>query len=960
MASTSSEAPPPSSPAETPTVNNSTKIKSNSSKRSFVANFKAKFCVSKPKPLENNHHNAASTSTATTNKNDDHGRAALSLSSKMIRNDLLAVDSAFAEAKKYMDHMNVKINQAHEKFEDLQTLGGSQRDFDELRKDVMKLKFQIPSHGRIRSADSNPRRNRWPNINEAEDGMSHFFYKEPEDTHTGDFDGLLEAFHGLSRPWQRCLLCFFKFPPAAIIKRKTMIYLWIGLGLGYTWLSASNFVKMIFDKDDYGNSILNEFVEKGFIQPIYQNCSLAPDSCRMSISVRSALYEVAKASGFTSKGNLDLDLENDNLDLVVRNDRGHILGHTCLINVGEAVINWESEIFANTENIRSLCLGRWQSSTTHHIELADVKILHGLKDLKSLTFLSLRGISMITELPTSILELKNLAILDLQACHNLEAIPEDIGLLDNLTHLDMSECYFLEHMPESLAQLSNLEVLKGFLIGDFNNNKQSCTLHDLSRLRKLRKFNIYVTVKDFRRLWDFDDLENFKGLQKLTISWGGCSLLGESRRLSLEEASMELLRRGPQTLPPRLQKLDLQCLPTKHLTDWLRPAEIEGLKKLYIRGGQLCDLGQIPKHASEQWNVEILRLKYLSKLKIDWSELRILCPKLIYFHQEECPELTNFPCDERGVINSSPMSSIGSSPTSALGGLSLPDSPVDEEQAIPEDIGLLKRLTLLDISECYFLEHMPESLAEPSNLEVLKGFLIGHFKNNKQSCTLSDLSRVWNLRKLKIYVRVKDFRRLWDLDDLKKFEPLENLTISWGGCSLHGESRRQSQEEASMELLRRGPLTLPPRLQKLDFQGFPIERLTDCLRPEEIKGLNKLYIRGGQLCDLGQSRKHQGEQWNVEILRLKYLSKLKIDWSELRRLFPELIYLHQEECPKLTNSPCNERGVWMNMEAIDSNMQLQKYFKTSGMISSSSMSGSDPTLAQDDSKICPVDEKQLS
>ncbi|KAI8562265.1 hypothetical protein RHMOL_Rhmol03G0021600 [Rhododendron molle] len=570
MASTSSEA-PPSSPAETPTVNNSTKTKSNSSKRSFVANFKAKFCVSKPKPLKNNHHNADSSSTATTNKNDDL-RGALSLSSKMIRNDLLAVDSAFAEAKKYMDHMNVKINQAHEKFEDLQTLGGSQRDFDELRKDVMKLKFQIPSHGKICSADSNPRRNRWPNINEAEDGMSHFFYKEPEDAHTGDFDGLLEAFHGLSQPWQRCLLCFFKFPPAAIIKRTTMIYLWIGLGLGYTWLSASNYVKMIFDKDDYGNTILNEFVEKGFIQPIYQNCSLAPDSCRMSISVRSALYEAAKAT----------------------------------------VINWESEIFANTENIRSLCLGRWQNSATHHIELADAKILHGLKDLKSLTFLSLRGISMITELPASILKLKNLAILDLQACHNLEVIPEDIGLLDNLTHLDMSECYFLEHMPESLAQLSNLEVLKGFLIGDFNNNKQSCTLHDLSRLWKLRKLNIYT----------------------------------KSRR-----SRHGTTQTGPQTLPPGLQKLDLQCFPTQCLTNWLCPYEIWGLKKLYISGGQLCDLGEILEDVEQQYkyNVEILRLKYLSKLKIDWSELRILFPKLIYLHQEECPKLTNFPCDERGV-----------------------------------------------------------------------------------------------------------------------------------------------------------------------------------------------------------------------------------------------------------------------------------------------------------------------
>ncbi|KAI8562269.1 hypothetical protein RHMOL_Rhmol03G0022000 [Rhododendron molle] len=238
----------------------------------MVADFKAKFFVSKPKPLENHdHHNAAaSSSTATTNITEDHGGAlslssktirnhlllvdsafeeakkymdhggALFLSSNMIRNNLLLVDSAFEEAKKYMDHggalflssnmirnnlllvdsaafavvkkymdhLNVKIKKTHEKFEELQTLGGSLTDFDKLQKDVAKLTLQISSHVKIHPADSNPHRKRWPNINEAEDGISHFLYEEPEDTHTGDFDGLLEAFHELSQPLQHCLLCF--------------------------------------------------------------------------------------------------------------------------------------------------------------------------------------------------------------------------------------------------------------------------------------------------------------------------------------------------------------------------------------------------------------------------------------------------------------------------------------------------------------------------------------------------------------------------------------------------------------------------------------------------------------------------------------------------------------------------------------------------------------------------------
>ncbi|KAI8562271.1 hypothetical protein RHMOL_Rhmol03G0022200 [Rhododendron molle] len=241
-----------------------------------------------------------------------------------------------------------------------------------------------------------------------------------------------------------------------------MIYLWVGNYSSHEWDI----------NEDEGNKIFDELVEKGFIQPIYQNCSLEPNSCRMSLSVRSTLYKEAERRGFTS---------NDNLDF--RFIRSYEWAHSSLINIGEAIINWKPEIIKNKDYIRSLHLGR-------------------------------------------------------------------------------------------------------------------------------------------------------------------CTLQGEQ---SQGKASKEQLSRPPPTLPPRLQKLDLQCFPTECLTDWLWSSEIWGLKKLYIRGGILCDLGQIQKRQGNWWSVEILRLKYLRKLKIDWSELEILFPNLIHLHQEECPKLTNFPCDERGV-----------------------------------------------------------------------------------------------------------------------------------------------------------------------------------------------------------------------------------------------------------------------------------------------------------------------
>ncbi|XP_058193162.1 uncharacterized protein LOC131310258 isoform X2 [Rhododendron vialii] len=586
---------------------------------------------------------------------DDHHGGALSPISNMIHSDLILVDTAFAEAKESMCHMNVKINQAHGKFKDLQLLPSTERDSDKLRKadsdklrkDIAKLKVRIRSYHKIRSVNSNLHHKNWDNINGAEDGMMHFFHREPEVTQTGDFDGILKAFHDLPKPLQDCLLCFFKFPPMATLKRTLMMYLWIGQGYISKYLHSEGYV---WDVEVHAGWIFDKLIAKGFIAPIYQKCSLVPDSCRISLPIRSSLYQEAEVRGFTSNNINSLDLD---LGFAC----GGLDGHSCLINVGEAIISCEPKLFENMKHIRSLYFGRWQSLATHHIELADTKILHGLNKLNSLTFLSLRGISMITELPTFISELNNLMILDLRACHNLEVIPDEIGLLKRLTHLDMSECYFLEHMPKSFAHLSKLQVLKGFLIGDFDNNRQSCTLLDLSRLYYLRKLNIYISVKELLGLQDLKDLERFRGLKKLTISWGGCSLQARSEDIAKAFDNA--------TLPSTLQKLDLQCFPTTRLPDnWTRPGKHMKLKKLYIRGGHLRDLRKIQERQGEQWTLEILHLKYLSKLNIDWRKLRKLFPMLIYLHQVECPKVTNFPCDERGVWMDNKAINRGSSSSS--------------------------------------------------------------------------------------------------------------------------------------------------------------------------------------------------------------------------------------------------------------------------------------------------------
>ncbi|KAK1296125.1 hypothetical protein QJS10_CPB15g01330 [Acorus calamus] len=87
-----------------------------------------------------------------------------------------------------------------------------------------------------------------------------------------------------------------------------------------------------------------------------------------------------------------------------------------------------------------------------------------------------------------------------------------------------------------------------------------------------------------------------------------------------------------------LGKLDLRCLPTENPPKWLTPNTLVGLKKLYIRGGQLK---RLPFEPGTLWEkVEVLRLKCLKKVEdMDLSKPRKLFPELIYLEVFQCDKI---------------------------------------------------------------------------------------------------------------------------------------------------------------------------------------------------------------------------------------------------------------------------------------------------------------------------------
>ncbi|GMP94406.1 hypothetical protein CsSME_00043873 [Camellia sinensis var. sinensis] len=573
--------------------------------------------ISQPNPLNNHHHKA----TTAPNNNDDYQVADHDLTN-MIGRDLNFMKETMTQIQKFVDRMNVQINQACEKFEEIKTReGGSDtNELDQLKMSVKKLKSQIPSKLKIHyDDDSKPHRKPWSDgsingsssnyqvdVNKA--GYLHSSYKEPKFDHAPAPSDIRVSFRRL--PWilKECLNFFLMFPEMATMKKSLMIYWWIG----EISLHAEQ-------AEHLANEILDELTAKGFIEPIYKNCGLVVDSYSMPPYIRSAVT---------------FELEGHDFDYFP--GLWFACWKRCIVNVDAAIIDGRHEIiFKRGTNSKIVYLGRWQSSVTHHIEVPDIKILNALKNMKQLRFLSLRGISLITELPRYISQLTDLKILDLKACHNLEVVPDWIGLLENLTHLDISECYLLDHMPEGLGALSNLQVLKGFIIGDFK-DKKSCTINNLTKLSKLRKLSISISMKEFPIALQLH-LQRLKFLQKLKISWPGCFLRGKTKQRDLKlSLSLEL--------PSSLQKLELEGFPEIDTPGWLRSHNLENLKKLYIRGGLLCNLGIIVATT-----VEMLQLKYLSNLKMPWKDIMMLFPNLIYLEKVECPGLDSISCDRNGV-----------------------------------------------------------------------------------------------------------------------------------------------------------------------------------------------------------------------------------------------------------------------------------------------------------------------
>ncbi|CAI9087660.1 OLC1v1021789C1 [Oldenlandia corymbosa var. corymbosa] len=628
--------------------------------------------------------------------------------SKSIDADINFIKLESSKLGQYKDHVSSLANDAAERFEELKKVG-TEKELRELKKEVTKLKLQIPSKHKG-AEERGPHKGHQDSKIRQKIVPELLMKRMPQLYKSNQFDGCSEVrdferlFDELSGELKLCLMCFSIFPENVIIKKRLMLYWWIAEGF-VPPIPRNDEIRQQIEKgktvEEFADEFFEQLTKMGFIEPVNNRHCLSVGCYKMHPFVRLALIMIAEREKFfnfdeegmpteESSGTFQaclmgrglIDYQDLQKGLVSSQDleKLHVV-----FNVNEPILEIRPDWFMRMKNLSVLYLGRWKVSATDHIEVEEADFLDGLSSMEHLRFFSLQGVSRIMELPDAISQLMNLIILDLRACHSLESIPEGICSLRNLTYLDLSECYLLEHMPKGLAFLSNLKVFKGFVVGE-EQNKHTCCLDDLAKLKKLIKLTIYTGLSEFPNDKDIAALQNFTVLKKLTIAWGGSALHtkpspkqeqpkqdnGGQRKKALKKAGTlsRTLKKfgtfkasaGLATTPlklEKLEKLDLKSFPKTETPTWLMPSSLPSLKKLYIRGGKFSDLGQYQEdlelkqgtqgHEMDTWNVEILRVKYLSDLEMDWRKLLELFPNLVYLEKVNCPKLSFFPTDGYGV-----------------------------------------------------------------------------------------------------------------------------------------------------------------------------------------------------------------------------------------------------------------------------------------------------------------------
>ncbi|CAH8389432.1 unnamed protein product [Eruca vesicaria subsp. sativa] len=399
------------------------------------------------------------------------------------------------------------------------------RDLKEIRRKVLNLKGQIPSllkkHSSIglSVSDSQTAEENGQIVETGSDIILPGLHVSYDFIHSSAFEEVVEKFDALSEFTDKlCLLSFAVFPECKEVERTMLMYWWIGEGFIISQGSEETVTK-----------ILDEFSRMGLLEPVEDERKLKPSGYKMEPHVHAAVIKLAdrmELFKLYSEKKLTMQRsEKNNVCLVKRSSlqpeakaskMPQIKDLNSVFNSSERYPDFTFKWFPGMEALKVLYLGRWERTAKRHIEVESTEFLKDMKSLKNLRLASFQGISRIENLKELNCSLPKLVILDLRACYNLEGLPKDIGSLVSLIYLDVSECYMLDRMPKEISRLTALQVLKGFVISQSDDEKDCAVKY----LKNLRKLSITVNRYEFKVEDFMESLKDLQELESLKIAWG--------------------------------------------------------------------------------------------------------------------------------------------------------------------------------------------------------------------------------------------------------------------------------------------------------------------------------------------------------------------------------------------------------------------------------------------------------
>lgn len=510
------------------------------------------------------------------------------------------MDNALRQEQPSVEHIHCQLRAVNAKVEDIKT--------------KIRRAYNLPLGDRDAGEDQYP-------VAPVTTGMA-VTKKMEEVRYSQQMRHLKLTVSGLEARVRGSLLCLAAFPEGAVIKKRLLIHWWIGEGL--------------VESADAGKGRFDELVAKGFIIPVPSVLCDTVHRCTVRPWMRHLLIDVAKRDAFLEQDSNDFTRLARRVCLTSGKALSRLSADArAIYNIDQKYVELGEGWFAGKKELCTLQLGQWRELGPHeqianpmasHIEVSGLERFADIASCKSLRYISFRGISRIESLPNSIGKLRELVVLDLRACHNLEELGQGITRLDRLEYLDLSECHLLGGMPKGLGRLTQLQVLKGFVVAN-TNSKDPCHLNELTKLEKLRKLGIVIGKMAVPTDDEFLKLGELRTLKSLTIRWG---LLTSEKDRKEDGSASHPVAMMKFAFPSNLAKLDLHCFPLTKFPQWVP----KGVKKLYIRGGKLATLGD-----EEDWEVEVLRLRFLGDLHYNHDRLERCFKKLDAQHTEihACP-----------------------------------------------------------------------------------------------------------------------------------------------------------------------------------------------------------------------------------------------------------------------------------------------------------------------------------